>query len=297
MLDFISYPIGTLLRIIYNTLAFKNYGISIILLTVFIKTLVLPLTIKQYRSTAKIGEIQPQLQKIQEKYKNDPEKLNQQTMKLYQENNINPASGCLPLLIQMPILFSLYYVISQPLKYMFRVPAETISKLFSMIPASAVKASAIHDLSIINYFSQNTDKLYNINGLISKDHLLNMNFFGINLGAIPSLDFGKLFGNSPDTQAWILLIVPILAVATTYISMKYSMNQTPQQDNNLAQNSMQKSMSLISPIMTGFISFSVPTGLGLYWIISNIFQIVQQIFMNKFIINKQPREALAESSN
>lgn len=284
MFDFIAYPIGTFLRMIYNTIAFKNYGLSIILLTIIIKILVLPLTIKQLRSTAKMSEIQPQLQKIQEKYKNDSQKLNQEMMKLYQENKINPAGGCLPLIIQMPILFSLYYVISQPLKYMFRIPAETISQLFSAIPANAVKATAMHDLSIITYFSEHADKLSSINGSISKDILLNMNFLGINLGNTPSLDFSRLFGSSPDVQAWCLLIIPVLAVVSTYFSMKYSMNQTPQQENNNNMNSMQKSMGLISPLMTGFISFSAPAGLGLYWIISNLLQLAQQLYVNKFII-------------
>lgn len=284
MFDFIAYPIGALLRIIYNTIAFKNYGLSIILLTVIIKVIVLPLTIKQTRSMAKISEIQPQLQKLQEKYKSDPQKLNQEMAKLYQENKVNPAGGCLPLIIQMPILFSLYYVISQPLKYMFRISAETISHVFSMIPAEAVKATAMHDLSIITYFSENVDKLSNLGGSISEHMLLNMNFLGIDLGGIPSLDFSRLFGSSPDMQAWYLLMVPLLAVVSTYISMKYSMKQTPQQNNNPSANAMQKSMGLVSPIMTGFISFSVPAGLGLYWIISNLFQLAQQLFMNKFII-------------
>lgn len=286
MLDFISYPIGTFLRIIYNTLAFKNYGLSIILLTVIIKSLLLPLIIKQYRSTAKISVVQPKIQEIQKKYKDNPQKLNEETMKLYKENNINPASGCLPLLIQMPILFSLYYVISQPLKYMFRVPAQAINQLFSMIPAGAGKIANLHDLSVINYFSQNTDKLSGVNSLIKKDYLLNMNFFGINLGRIPSLDFNKLFGNSPDMQAWYLLLIPILAIVTTYISMKYSSNQESQPGNSQNQNSMMKNMALFSTVTTGFISFTVPAGLGLYWIISNIYQLLQQLFINKFIIKK-----------
>jgi YidC/Oxa1 family membrane protein insertase len=286
MFDFIAYPIGAFLRILYNTVAFKNYGFSIILLTVIIKAIVLPLTIKQYRSTAKMSEVQPQLQEIQKKYKNDPQKLNEATMKLYQENHINPAGGCLPLLIQMPILFSLYYVISQPLKYMFRVPKEAIDQLYRMIPAGAVKASNLHDLSIINYFSQNTDKLSGASDLVTQDHLLNMNFFGIHLGGTPSLDFSKLFGNALDMQAWYLLLIPLIAVVTTYFSTKYAMNQTPQTNLNPSQNSMQKSMALISPIMTGFISFTVPAGLGLYWIISNVFQLVQQLYMNKYVIKK-----------
>ncbi len=286
MLDFISYPIGTFLRIIYNTLAYKNYGLSIILLTVIIKSLVLPLTIKQYRSTAKMSEVQPQLQELQKKYKNDPQKLNEETVKLYQKYKINPASGCLPMLIQMPILFSLYYVISQPLKYMFKIPVDAIQQVFSMIPAGAASSANLRDLSIISYFSHNTDKLADINGAITQSHLLNMSFFGINLGAIPSLDIGKLFGSSPDMQAWYLLIIPVLAIVTTFISTKYSMNQTPQQGANPSQAAMTNSMILISPVMTGFISFTVPAGLGIYWIISNVFQMAQQLFMNKYVIKK-----------
>jgi YidC/Oxa1 family membrane protein insertase len=284
MFDFIAYPIGKFLKLIYNTLAFKNYGLSIILLTVAVKTILLPLTIKQYRSTSGMSKVQPKMQELQKKYKNDPEKLNQEMMKLYKEYNVNPASGCLPLFIQMPILFSLYYVISQPLKYMFGMSPKLIQQLFNMLPANAQKLTNLHDLSIIRYFTENTDKLPSANGLITNEHLLNMKFFGIDLGSIPSLDYHKLFGVSTDVNAWLLLIVPVLAVATTYLSIRYSSNQTPKSDSNPTQDSTQKSMALISPIMTGFISFTVPAGMGLYWIISNILQLLQQKFINKLVL-------------
>jgi YidC/Oxa1 family membrane protein insertase len=108
MLDFIAMPMGSILKFIYDNLAFQNYGIAIVLFTVGIKSLLLPTTIKQVQSTSKISEIQPQIQEIQKKYSEDKEKQNAEMIKLYQENNVNPAGGCLPLLIQMPILFSLY---------------------------------------------------------------------------------------------------------------------------------------------------------------------------------------------
>lgn len=289
MLDFISYPIGKFLKLIYDTLAFHNYGMSIIILTIAIKSLLLPLTIKQYSSTSRMTEIQPQLQELQKKYSSDSQKLNQEMMKLYQEKNINPASGCLPVFIQMPILFSLYYVISQPLKYMYGLSSGVIQELNGMIPAGADRMAGLQDLSIINYFAKNPDRLSEAGSLITKDHLLNMHFAGINLGGIPSLDFGRLFSNPPDVQAWLLLLIPLLSVITTYVSIKYSMGKAEKSDNNQAQSSMQKSMALVSPIMTGFISFSVPAGLGLYWIISNLLQILQQMFMNKFIIKKASR--------
>ena len=101
MLDFIAIPMGSVMKFIYDTLAFQNYGIAIILFTVTVKTIMLPLTIKQYQSTAKISELQPQLQQLQKRYKGNQEKLNAEIAKFYKENHISPAGGCLPLLIQM----------------------------------------------------------------------------------------------------------------------------------------------------------------------------------------------------
>ncbi|MBZ4664605.1 MAG: hypothetical protein JG776_2329 [Caloramator sp.] len=278
MLDFIAVPIGYLLKFIYEVLAFKNYGLAIILLTIIIKTLLLPLYIKQYKAISKINEIQPQMQEIQKKYKNDNEKLNQEIMKLYSENKINPASGFLPLLIQMPILFSLYYVISQPLKYMFRKSPDVIQKLFESIPLGPDKIANMPDLSIINYYSKHLDKLSDVSQMLKRDEIVNMNFFGINLGLVPSSNLHQMSENMA------LLLVPILSAITTYISIKYSAQKSQEKNENQIQNSMQRSMNLFAPIMTGIISFTVPAGLGLYWIVGNIYQIFQQLFMDKFII-------------
>ncbi|WP_446899301.1 YidC/Oxa1 family membrane protein insertase [Clostridium sp. LBM24168] len=291
MFDFIAYPIGHLLKFIYEISSFKNYGISIIMLTVIIRTLLLPLYIKQYRSTSKIGEIQPKIKKIQEKYKNDREKLSQHMAELYKENNINPAGGCLPMLLQIPILFSLYYVISQPLKYMFGIKSSIIEKLFNTIPQNMVTVKNMHDLSIINYYNNNMDKLTLVNSMLNKNELLNMNFFGINLGYIPTFNFHNI-----STHDMTLMIIPILAVITTYISTKYSSQDMPSSEDKM-QDSIRKNMLLLSPVMTGFISFQVPAGMGLYWIISNIYQIFQQMFMNKFIIKKESNTTIRSAKS
>lgn len=95
----------------------NSYGLSIILFTIVVKMLLLPLTIKQTKSTKAMQDIQPKLQEIQEKYKNKPEKQQQEIMNLYKEAKINPLAGCLPLLIQMPILIGLFSVLREPWKY------------------------------------------------------------------------------------------------------------------------------------------------------------------------------------
>jgi YidC/Oxa1 family membrane protein insertase len=135
-MDFILTPIagifGKMLFLIYNTVGFHSYALALLLFTIAVKLLLLPLSIKQIRSGQKMQEIQPELTRIQERYKNDKEKLNEEMTKLYQEKKYNPASGCLPLIVQMPILFALFYVIRMPMTYMLDVPKLATGDLIVM---------------------------------------------------------------------------------------------------------------------------------------------------------------------
>lgn len=284
-LDFIAKPMGMFLNFIYNTMAFENYGLSIIIFTLFIKMVLLPLTIKQYKSTARMQEVQPMIQEIQKRYKNDKEKLNQEMMKVYQEHKVNPAGGCFPVLLQMPILFSLYYVISKPLYYMVGKTPEVITKLFEAIPGDFPKIMGNQDITIINYFKTHSDKLTAVADLLKPEELLNMNFLGLNLGIQPTFDSGKIA--ILGAQFFGLLLIPILAGLTTFLSTKISMAATQQNTENQTANSMTNSMTMIMPFMTAFFAFNVPAGLGLYWITSNILQVLQQLYLNKYIIKKK----------
>ncbi len=321
MLDFIAFPLGKLMLFIYENLAFLNYGLAIIIFTVIIKIILLPLNVKQYQSMAKTQEVQPKLQEIQQRYKNDKEKLNQELMNFYKENNINPMGGCFPMLIQMPILFSLYYVISQPLKFMLNVGASgaslmdlisnkytgtivaTINSMYGKLSA-ADKYGSAQDINIINYAhlnSANLDKLGTVANVTSGDlaniSKLDMNFINhsFNLGLIPQWN---IFAVKSDMRLEYiaLLIIPVLAAVTTFFSIKYSMAKNPSatQGNDMAQ-SMNKNMLLMMPVMTGLFAFNAPAGLGVYWCVNNIIQILQQMFMNKFILKK--KEEVATKQN
>lgn len=279
---------GQILYIIYDILPFElyKYGISLIIFTIIVRTLMLPLSVKQIKSQQKMQEIQPLINDIQKKYKNDKEKLSQEMMKVYQEHKYNPASGCLPLLIQMPIIFSLFAVIRNPLTYMLKgkeiaghlINEETIQKLISMVPEG----------ELIRGYEQVSAAV--------KFNLIDFDFLGINLGMVPTLSRDLLFGAEMGTYL-PLLIIPFLACLTTYFSSKViSMRNTSQDTKNKrgkrdekaeAADSMQKNMLLVGPAMTLFVSFKFPAGLGFYWIIGNIYQIVQQILINKFVINKK----------
>jgi YidC/Oxa1 family membrane protein insertase len=286
MLDFISMPMGFVLKFIYDNLAFQNYGIAIVIFTVGVKTLLLPMTIKQVQSTSKLSSLQPQMQEIQKNYSDDKEKQSAEMIKLYQENKVNPVGGCLPLLIQMPILFSLYYVISQPLKYMAGKSPEIIAQLYSLIPSGAGNIENMKDLSIITYFNSHPEQLAKIFNPLKPEELLNMSFLGINLGAIPSWNPSNYFTSDADLHSCLLLLIPILSGLTSYISMKYSMKDTLKANGTEMQTSIQNNMALLSPIMSGVIAFTVPAGLGLYWIIGNIYQLLQQVFLDIFVLKK-----------
>jgi YidC/Oxa1 family membrane protein insertase len=114
-----------------------------------------------------------------------------------------------------------------------------------------------------------------------------MDFLGINLGAIPTWNPGDYINPATNIHSFLLLLIPVLAALTSYISVRYSMKGTPKTNDDTMQTSIQKNMALLSPVMSGVIAFTVPAGLGLYWIAGNIYQTVQQMFINIFVLKKR----------
>jgi len=271
-LDIIAKPLGQFLYFIYKTVAVHNYGLAIIIFTIMVRAAMVPLTLKQYKSTAEMQKVQPLLKEVQRKYANDKEKLNAETMKLYQEHKINPAGGCLPLLIQMPILFALWQVITRPLKFMLGFSA---AQLTDLATRAGVKG-AYPEINTVSYFIKNGqgDQVGNLN-MFFPNHV-----FGINLGNIPTYHFDKL---AADPKLIILLLLPLIATITTYFTARMSMPKT----TDKATNPMGNSMLYISPLMTLVFSFQFPAGLALYWIAGNIFAIGQQYYVNKYVLNKK----------
>jgi len=285
-MGFISQFLGKILIYIYENLSFGSYGLAIILFTLLIKILLLPLTVKQYKSSAKLREIQPLIQEVQRKYKNDKEKQTQEMMKIYQEHNSSPTGGCLTSLIQLPILFSLLYVVRSPLTYMFNMTQEQIAELIKIagLPEDIATKSGYWQMDV----AMKSGKL---------DMVENFGIFDMNLGLVPKLNpFGDVATYLP------LLLLVILAVVTTYISTKVMMDLTQSNTNTTANNSskdpknksaedmsasMSKSMMFVAPAMTALISFQAPAALVLYWLVNNVFQMLQQFFIHKVILKKK----------
>lgn len=289
----ITIPLGYMLGFIYSFV--QNYGWSLIVFTLLIKILLLPLGLKQQKSTIKMQQVQPKLTELQQKYANDQQKLGEETMKLYKEYGVSPMGGCLPLLIQLPILFGLYRVIYSPLTYMLHFSEEKIAELtaqyvaaFGEIPAKAMSQAQIF--------------------IAKANDLINFNFLGLDISATPSL-------SNPS----IIWIVPILAAVTTYLTSKVStamsgnkkekardengevkkervLSPDQKKTNGNSTESMTKTMTVMMPLMTLWITFTLPATLGVYWTISNAVSILQTIVLNGYFKKKMEAEILAQDA-
>ena len=287
--DPLSIPLGKLMHFIYYTISFENYGFALIIFTILTRLAMLPLTIKQYQGTAKMQQLNPKLEELRRQYGSDKKRLQEETMKLYQEEKVNPAGGCLPLLIQFPILFSLYPVITRPLRYMLGKTQDQIAALTELYRGVSGKTQAvIQEMEILNFFKNNAASLASAqaDNLLVPNDLINMGFFGLDLSRTPTYNPDILFGEQSAIYLPLLLI-PIIGVVSTYISGRFSMASSAAQSSQSAQNqqasSMGKSMQILGPVMTLIFSFQLPAGVLVYWIAGYLIQIIQQLFINKYV--------------
>lgn len=318
ILSAIGLLFGKLMYFIYNTIGFHNYALSLVFFTIVYKLILLPLSIKQTRSMQRMQELQPELQRIQERYKNDKEKLQEEQMKFYQEKGISPTSGCFPLLIQMPIIIALFYVIRMPMSYMLDVPARAVSymaivsinegDLPSIKTDLEIRDPAkdeIDDKYLQDFFKEITrrdgyieikilDLLARKPELVNNNPYLDDNFkrmlnefdlklFGFfNLGVKPEINPGKVFGD-PGTYLPALIIL-LISVATSFLTVMQTMPKQEKGKDGKQTNAgcAGKGMFLMSPIMALMFGLSTPSGLSFYWTLSNILSYIQTQMMNKF---------------
>lgn len=322
-LNFLMKPLGQFLYFIYETIAFKNYGWTIIIFTVIVKMALLPLTYKQQKSSLEMQKIQPLIQEVNERYKNDKEKLSAETMALYKEHNVNPIGSCLPMLFQFPILIALYQVISRPLVYLLNIDSTVVTKITSIVKET-ISLGNYPEVGIIKNITLEIAQRLNIDAVVNFPNVGNlilelqkgMNFYGLKLYEIPSYNGSTIFANP---KLYIpLFTLSIVATIITFISSKLSMvsmakrnehhktdamkqleiensnkkkkvnnksNNVPEKKSQMAMtNSM---MLYLGPIMTLFISFSVPAGVTLYWAVGYIIMIIQQLIINKAFFSKK----------
>ena len=287
MFQFFANIFGYLLDIINQFV--NNYGLAIILFTAIIKLIMLPLSIKQQRSMKKNVELQEKLKVIQFKYKNDPEKLNKETMDLYKQEKMSPFSGCFSAIIQFILLISIFYMVRFPLTYMEKVDKTQIDTYTQQIKDAGMDVSqAYSEIDIIreiDFLRENNpedETLKNIN--------INMNFLGLDLSKIPQQNLAD----------WTVYIIPILYILSTFVSMRLTTSMqnankdkkvlTDGENKETERNEMEdamaqsnKMMSWMMPIMSVSISLVAPLGLALYWLVNNILMIGERLVLNKVV--------------
>lgn len=273
---------GSLLAYLYDLFG-QNYGWALVGFTLVVNLILLPLTLKQQKATAQMQLIQPELNKLQAKYKNDKEKLNTEMMKLYQNNNINPMSGCLPLLIQLPIILILYQVIINPLSYMVGLSAEQLTELQALVYGNTDTASKLlNQLTLAADAAKlSAEKLSELSFTFTS---INFDFFGLDLGAIPN-----------HVKPSLLWIIPVLAGASTYLlswyttyttNAKKTEDEKKKAQDNPAAGQMQ-TMNKIMPLITVYFAFTFAAGIGFYWIANNVFRFLQQVIVTQIISKKK----------
>ena len=277
---------GYVLNFLYNFC--NNYGLAIIIFSVILRVILIPITVSQQKTMKKNAKMQEKLKEIQFKYKNNPEKLNQETIDLYKKEKMNPFSGCLSSILQIIIILSVFWLVSKPLTYMKKVDTDVINGYIEEIKNEDGKTASYPEIQVIQRRA-NQDERVNIN----------MNFLGLDLSKVPSQNF-------KDPTVYI---IPVIYVVTSFISIKItnaSQNKltkknakegeekTAEDEAMESMQAMNNSMTYMVPIMSISIAFIAPLGLALYWLISNVLIIIERMVINKIFEEKDEEE---ESKN
>ena len=263
----LGWPLGYVMEWIYKLI--PNYGWDIILFTLLITVIKIPLQLNQQKSMARMSAFQPMVAEIQKKYRDKPEKQQEELMKL-QEQGYKPTAGCMPMLVNFLVMFGVIEVVYRPLQRIFHIGADALTAAGEALTAMGISFTTVtsaftaDQVSTITEFGQHMD------------------FFGIDLTRVPQYSLAA--ENLP------LLILPVLAIVTMFLSTHISMKASGQE----MQGSMKLTMYMM-PLMYVFFCFTVPSAFSLYYVVSNILMTVQSLLMKKiYDPEKMKAEVAAE---
>ena len=281
----ISSLFGYLLNALYTV--FNNYGVAIIVFSIILRIILIPITIKQQKTMKKSAKLQEEMKEIQRKYKNNPEKLNQETVELYKREKMSPFGGCFSSIIQLIIILSVFWLVSQPLTYMKKIDVNVINDYKTQLQQEG-NNQTYAEIAIINRFGAEDERVR-----------LNMEFLGLDLSKVPSSNLND----------WTVYIIPLLYVISSVGSIKLTNNMNnkkkdkkkaitdgtevlpAEEPNELeAMEAMNKNMMYMLPLMSVFIAFIAPLGLALYWFISNVLMIIERLIIDAVMRHKEEKE-------
>ena len=292
--NIITVPFGWLLGILYQLTA--NYGVAMILFTIFVKLILAPITAKSKKSTMKMSRITPLVQDIQKRYEGDQQKMNEALQNLYKEEGVSMGAGCLWSLIPLLILFPLLSIIREPIVYLLHESADNAAKIVEVIKTNAPTLFSGNEYynqvvgarHIADFAAQIKEALPGISAETLAG--INFDFFGIDLGLIPQWN---IFA-SDWAWDWAHIggaVIPLLSAGTSVLSMfiMQKLNNSVVTDKNgvhdeetakKSQTNQSTNMMLwMMPLMSLWIGFTVPGGLSLYWLVQGVVSIILDVIL------------------
>ena len=296
---YICVPFAWLVRLFYNLT--NSYGVALILFTLVIKLIMLPFQMKSKKSMMRMSRVSGQMQELQKRYAKNQAKLQEEMQKLYEEEGVNPMSGCLWSLIPFPILIALYSIIRQPITHFMMLSKDVLQTVVQSAADAGVNltnivmmdkatgAPALKDglYQMAAYGQINLVKAVQEMGLSTPEGWfdMNYNFLGLDLTATP-WEYVKSF-----TFTWAVIgviLIPILAGLSQFVFSKLTMKTQPQAD--AAGGASMKSMMYMMPLFSVYITFIMPAALGVYWIAQSVFSLIQEAILNKTFSAKLSEE-------
>lgn len=257
----------------------NNFGIAIIIFTLVFKVVLFPSSVKQQKSMAANAKMQAKQKALQEKYKNDKQKYNEELQKLYEKENVKPFGGCLSSFLPMFVMLGIYYSVVRPLTNVLHISKESVQALtdyVNSIPGVSINSSGsiYYQIDLLRIFNSVADHS-GVQEILTGDEIEKIQLLsgGFNVLGLDLLSTPKVVGS------WLLLI-PILVFVTSIGSQVFTMFMKGNPMNN--QQGCMKYMFLALPLLTVWISYTVPAAVGFYWICSTVFGFIQTLIMNKF---------------
>ena len=296
---YICVPFAWLVRLFYDLT--NSYGVALILFTLVIKLIMLPFQMKSKKSMMRMSRVSGQMQELQKRYAKNQAKLQEEMQKLYEEEGVNPMSGCLWSLIPFPILIALYSIIRQPITHFMMLSKDVLQTVVQSAADAGVNLTNIVMMDkatgtpvlkdglyqLASYGQINLVKAVQEMGLSTPEGWfdMNYNFLGLDLTATP-WEYVKNF-----TFTWAVIgviLIPILAGLSQFVFSKLTMKTQPQAD--AAGGASMKSMMYMMPLMSVYIAFIMPAALGVYWIAQSVFSLIQEAILNKTFSAKLSEE-------
>lgn len=296
---YICVPFAWLVRLFYNLT--NSYGVALILFTLVIKLIMLPFQMKSKKSMMRMSRVSGQMQELQKRYAKNQAKLQEEMQKLYEEEGVNPMSGCLWSLIPFPILIALYSIIRQPITHFMMLSKDVLQTVVQSAADAGVNLTNIVMMDKATGTPALKDGLYQLTpygqinlvkavqemGLSTPEGWfdMNYNFLGLDLTATP-WEYVKNF-----TFTWAVIgviLIPILAGLSQFVFSKLTMKTQPQAD--AAGGASMKSMMYMMPLFSVYIAFIMPAALGVYWIAQSVFSLIQEAILNKTFSAKLSEE-------